>query len=102
MGLVAVTAATGCGQYARKLRRQEAVAIFQQSATQQQHLAARAACSNIPHVIPEPLPRIHTPAAEHYDVRFRVDDASLGELGRLSACLREQPGVIGLDLPENM
>jgi hypothetical protein len=94
---VALVAVAGCNS------RRELVVHFAPSASAEDHNAARAACSTAaPHASPEPAPsastRGVTPA---YDVRFRVDQASDRDLNQLVQCLRGQPGVAGIELPQD-
>lgn len=92
----------GCGRYGDKLRQRELVVHFEPGATQQQHLAARAACSGVPHTSPEPIGSDTRQSSLLNNVRFRIDNASYRELARLTECLNRQPGVRGIDIPETM
>lgn len=93
-------AVTGCGAYGERLRQRELVVHFDPRATPAQHLAARDACTDIPHTSPEPLVPSSSPVSRFTDVRFRIDDASQRELARLTQCLSRQAGVRGVDIPE--
>lgn len=94
------SAVTGCGAYGARLRQRELVVHFDPRATPAQHLAARDACTGIPHTSPEPLVSPASRVSRFTDVRFRIDDASQRELARLTQCLGRQPGVRGVDIPE--
>lgn len=101
--LLAVTLAAaalvtaGCAN----LGRREVVVVFGQDSTQAQHRAARAACSGLPNASPEPLPTSTRYVSERLsDVRFRVDKASDGQISDLYNCLRKQPGVVGVNIPD--
>jgi len=98
----AATAAglTGCGGRYQSPR--EVVVTFRPTATQAQHDAARAACATAAgRTTPEPAPTSTLPATRLNDVRFRVDEANDPELAQLYDCLRRQPGVLGIDLPND-
>lgn len=90
----------GCGRYGDRLRQRELVVHFEPGATQEQHVAARDACSSIPHTSPEPFGSATSKASRLNNVRFRIDDASYRDLARLTGCLNQQPGVRGIDIPE--
>jgi hypothetical protein len=87
----------GCGKYGAQ---REVVVTFKPGATQAQHDAARTACTGVvARSTPEPRPTSTLPSVRLNDVRFRVDAANDGELAKLYECLRQQPGVLGVDLP---
>ena len=105
-GLVAVLVAgtltgalAGCGRLGQNITKREVVVHFGPDATSAQHLAARAACTGLPHASPEPLPGGTRLSQRLNDVRFRVDNASDRELLNLYTCLQKQPGVVGVDIP---
>lgn len=93
---------TGCGRYGDRLRQRELVVHFEPGATQQQHLAARDACTGLPNTSPEPIGSDTRQSSRLNNVRFRIDNASYRELARLTECLNRQPGVRGFDIPETM
>jgi hypothetical protein len=101
-GVIALPLVAGCGSYATKLRQAEAVAVFAPNATVAQRLAARAACSHLQNVVPEPLATSGRKSDQVYGVRFRIDHASGQDLARLTECLQKQPGVVGVETPESM
>lgn len=92
----------GCGRYGDRLRQRELVVHFEPGATQQQHLAARDACTGFPNTSPEPIGSDTRQSSRLNNVRFRIDNASYRELARLTECLNRQPGVRGFDIPETM
>ncbi len=101
-GLVATLvggALAGCGQLGQNITKREVVVHFRPDATPAQHLAARAACAELPHATPEPLPKGTLPSEQLNNVRFRVDNASDRDLLALYSCLQKQPGVVGVDIP---
>ena len=60
-------------------------------------LKVRAACSHVPQAVPEPLPTDHLASDIAYDVRYRVDHASDGDLAKLQQCLQRFPSVVGIE-----
>lgn len=102
-GLVVVLVAgfaSGCGQIGRNITKREVVVHFAPDATPAQHVAARTACSNLPHTSPEPMPTGRLRLSQRLtDVRFEVGDANDRELLDLYNCLQKQPGVVGVDIP---
>lgn len=88
----------GCGRYGAQ---REVVVTFQPAATKAQHDAARRACLGIARTVAEPAPTSSLRSTQINDVRFRVDKANDGDLAKLYDCLRRQPGVIGIDLPQD-
>jgi hypothetical protein len=83
------------------LSQREVVVVFGQDSTPAQHRAARDACSGFENASPEPLPTSSRYASERLsDVRFRVDKASDGQINDLYTCLRKQPGVVGVNIPD--
>jgi hypothetical protein len=105
LGVSVVAGLGGCGQYGAAFRQRELVVKFSSSATQAQHLAARRACAGAtPAATPEPLPSGKHPRPSQLagNVRFRIDNAGDRQLKVLTECLRRQPGVLGITIPETM
>lgn len=94
--------ASGCGAYGAALREQEVVVYFKPEATQAVHAAARAACSDIPNVSPEPMIKSKYKSDMVADVRFRIDNASDADLAKLYSCLRNQKDVVGVNIPDKL
>jgi hypothetical protein len=100
--LALVPLLAGCASYQR-LASQEVVVHFAADAPQSDHAAARAHCSGYAGTTPEPAPSAtKIVSVRVYDVRFVVTDASDAQLASLLNCLRKQPGVVGVDVPEKM
>jgi hypothetical protein len=89
-------AAAGCATFDRTFGKQEAVVQFQSQTPNSVRLKVRAACSHVPQAIPEPLPTDHLASDLAYDVRYRVDHASDGNLAKLQQCLQKFPSVVGI------
>jgi hypothetical protein len=94
---VLAPAAAGCASFDRALGKQEAVVQFQAQTSNPARLKVRAACSHVPQAIPEPLPTDHLASDMTYDVRYRVDHASDGDLAKLQQCLERFPSVVGIE-----
>ena len=60
-------------------------------------LKVRAACAHLPHATPEPLPTGQPATSLSYDVRYRVDKATDGDLARLQQCLQKFRSVAGIE-----
>jgi hypothetical protein len=85
LSLAAATLLGGC-KYSEALSKREWVVIFKPGATQEQHKLVLTACSNIPHVDPEPMGNGQLVSELASNVRFRVDKASDADLAKLSQC----------------
>jgi hypothetical protein len=90
-------AAGGCASFDRAFGQQEAVVQFRPQTSNVTRLKVRAACSHVPQATPEPLPTDHIASDIYYDVRYRVDNASDGDLARLQQCLQKFPSVVGIE-----
>ena len=64
-------------------------------------LTVRAACSHVPNVHAEGLPKSRNPAYMIYSVRYRTDNASEADLARLQQCLQRFPAVAGIDFQDS-
>ncbi len=92
-----VPAVAGCATFDRTFGKQEAVVQFQAQTSNSVRLKVRAACSHVPQAVPEPLPTDHLASDMAYDVRYRVDHASDGDLAKLQQCLQRFPSVVGIE-----
>ena len=90
-------AAAGCASFDRAFGQQEAVVQFQPQTPNSARLKVRAACSHVPQATPEPLPTDHLASDMLNDVRYRVDNASDGDLAKLQQCLQKFPSVVGIE-----
>jgi hypothetical protein len=89
-------AAAGCATFNATFGKREAVVQFQPQTTNAARLKVRAACAHVPHVTPEPVPTGQSATDMTYDVRYRVDNASDGDLARLQQCLQRFRSVVGI------
>ena len=87
----------GCARFDATFGKQEAVVQFQPQTSNAARLKVRAACSHVPRATPEPLPTDHLAADTDYDVRYRVDNASDGDLAKLQECLQKFRSVVGIE-----
>jgi hypothetical protein len=94
--LALALAAGGCSSFDAAFGKQEAVVQFQPQTPNSVRLKVRAACSHVPQATPEPLPTDHVASDMLYDVRYRVDNASDGDLAKLQQCLQRFPSVVGI------
>jgi len=90
-------ASAGCASFDAAFGKQEAVVQFQPQTPNSARLKVRAACSHVPQATPEPLPTDHLASDLLYDVRYRVDNASDGDLAKLQECLQRFPSVVGIE-----
>ncbi len=90
-------AAAGCSTFDATFGQREAVVQFRPQTPSAVRLKVRAACSHLPQATPEPLPTDHLAADLSSDVRYRVDNASDGDLARLQKCLQKYPSVVGIE-----
>jgi hypothetical protein len=87
----------GCSTFDKTFGKQEAVVQFQPQTPNSVRLKVRAACSHVPQATPEPLPTDHLASDMLNDVRYRVDNASDGDLAKLQQCLQKFPSVAGIE-----
>jgi hypothetical protein len=94
--LALALAVGGCSSFDAAFGKQEAVVQFRPQTPNSVRLKVRAACSHVPQAKPEPLPTDHLASDMLYDVRYRVDNASDGDLAKLQQCLQKFPSVVGI------
>ena len=98
-GLLAAGLA-GCAKFDAALGKQWAVVHFQPNTSVATALKVRAACSQVPNVRPEALPRSRKGLDMIYSVQFRTDNASDANLAQLQQCLQKYPAVAGIDFED--
>jgi hypothetical protein len=99
--LVLVTATSGCAKFDAALGQQWAVVHFNPNTSVTTLLTVRAACSHVPNVSVEALPKSRKPANMIYSVRYRTDHATDADLARLQQCLQRFPAVAGIDFGDS-
>jgi hypothetical protein len=96
--LALALAAAGCASFDATFGKQEAIVQFHPQTPNSVRLKVRAACSHVPQATPEPVPTgHHASAMAAYEVRYRVDNASDGDLAKLQQCLQKFPSVAGIE-----
>jgi hypothetical protein len=91
----------GCSKFDAALGQQWATVNFKSDTSIATLLKVRAACSNIPNVHPEALPRKQTPATMVYALTYRTDNATDANLAQLQQCLQKFPSVEGISFGDS-
>jgi hypothetical protein len=99
MGLV--TGLAGCAKFDSALGQQWATVDFKPNTSIATLLQVRAACSHIPNVQAEALPRKQTVDNMMYALTYRTDNASDANLAQLQECLQRFPSVQGIDFEDS-
>jgi hypothetical protein len=90
----------GCSKFDAALGQQWVTVDFQSSTSIATMLKVRSACSHIPNVVPEALPRQRTQVTMSGAVTYQTNNASDANLAQLQQCLQRFPSVAGMD-PED-
>jgi hypothetical protein len=90
----------GCAQFDASLGQQWAVVQFKSNTSVATLLHVRAACSHVPNVQAEALPKVRSAMNMVYALRYRTDNATNANLASLQQCLQKFPSVAGLDLQD--
>jgi hypothetical protein len=99
--LALVTATSGCAKFDAALGQQWAVVHFNSNTSVATLLTVRAACSHVPNVSPEALPKSRNPGDMIYSVRYSTDHATDADLAKLQECLQRFPAVAGIDFEDS-
>jgi hypothetical protein len=91
----------GCSKFDAALGQQWATVNFKTNTSIGTLLKVRAACSDIPNIHPEALPRKQTPATMMYALTYRTDNASDANLAQLQQCLQKYPSVEGISFGDS-
>ena len=86
----------GCSKFDAALGQRWATVSFKPDTPIATLLKVRAACSHIPNVRAQALPRKQTPASMIYALTYRTDNASDANLAQLQQCLTRFPSVAGI------
>jgi hypothetical protein len=99
--IVLSLALAGCAKFDAALGQQWAVVHFKPDTPVATLLKVRTACSHLPHIRAENLPRVRNSASMIYALRYRTDNASDADLAALQVCLQRFPSVAGIDLQDS-
>jgi hypothetical protein len=91
----------GCAKFDSALGQRWATVNFKADTSITTLLKVRAACSHIPNVRAEALPRKQTSAAAMYALTYRTDNASDANLAQLQQCLQRFPSVQGIQFGDS-
>jgi hypothetical protein len=95
-GLVLPTLA-GCAKMDAALSQRWVDVSFKSGTSVAQVMRIRAACSHVPNVTADPIPR-NLPALDVvHSVRFDTTRASDANVAKLTACLANFPATVGVD-----
>lgn len=96
-------ALAGCGSIDAALSAQQATVNFRPDTTTAAIKAARATCSGIPGIRPEPpLPAVPGTAGAPFTLRYNVSRASTADLARFQRCLQAHvPAVLGVSVKDS-
>ena len=90
----------GCAKFDAALGQQWVTVDFQPNTSIATMLKVRAACSHIPNVVPEALPRKRNVVTMSGAVTYQTNNATDANLAQLQQCLQRFPSVAGMD-PED-
>ena len=99
LGLALGTA--GCAKFESALGQQWATVNFKPNTPVATMLKVRTACSHVPNVRAEALPRRPNTATMAGGVTYRTDNASDANLAQLQQCLQRYPSVAGIDFQDS-
>jgi hypothetical protein len=91
----------GCSKFDAALGQQWATVNFKDNTSVATLLRVRAACSHIPNVRAEALPKKQTAAMMMYALTYRTNNASDANLAQLQQCLQRFPSVAGIDFEDS-
>jgi hypothetical protein len=94
-------ALAGCANFDSALGQQWATVNFKANTTIATMLQVRSACSHIPNVRPEALPRPENQITMSGAITYRTDNASDANLAQLQECLQRYPSVAGIDFEDS-
>jgi hypothetical protein len=100
-GLGLALGAAGCAKFDAALSQQWATVTFKPDTTVATMLKVRTACSHIPNVRAEALPRRQNAATMAGGVTYRTDHATDANLAQLQQCLQRYSAVAGIDFEDS-
>jgi hypothetical protein len=93
--------AAGCAKFDAALGQQWATVSFKPDTSVATMLKVRTACSQIPNVRAEALPRHRNAVTMAGGVTYRTDHASDANLAQLQQCLQRYQSVAGIDFEDS-
>lgn len=99
--VVLLLALASCAKFDAALGQQWAVVHFKADTPVATLLKVRTACSHVPNVRAENLPRVRDAANMIYALRYRTSNASDADLAALQVCLQRFPSVAGIDFEDS-
>jgi hypothetical protein len=94
-------ALASCAKFDAALGQRWAVVHFASDTPVATLLKVRAACSHVPNVHAERLPKVRNAATMIYALRYQTDNANDANLAALQICLRRFPSVAGIDFEDS-
>jgi len=93
--------AAGCAKFDAALGQQWATVSFKPNTSVATMLKVRTACSRIPNVQAEALPRQKNAVTMAGGVTYRTDNASDANLAQLQQCVQRYSSVAGIDFEDS-
>jgi hypothetical protein len=100
-GVAVAVGVTGCAKFDSALGQQWATVSFKPDTTISTMLQVRSACSRIPNVRAEKLPKQQNEITMNGAVTYRTDNASNANLAQLQQCLQRYQSVAGIDFEDS-
>jgi hypothetical protein len=95
------TGLAGCAKFDAALGQQWATVSFKPNTSVATLLKVRAACSHIPNVRAQALPKKQNPETMVYALTYRTDHASDANLAQLQQCLQKFRSVAGINFQDS-
>lgn len=95
VAVAAVVTLSGCGKMAADLGQQWVDVTFSQNATFKTIEHVAAACSDVPNVHADPLPKQHTALNLQAGVRYDTTNATVANIAELQQCVEKFSSVQG-------
>jgi hypothetical protein len=99
-GLTLIAGLAGCAKFDAALGKQWANVDFQPNTPVSTVLKVRAACSHIPNIRAQGLPKQADAETLMYSVTYITTNASNANLAQLQECLQHYPSVAGIDFED--
>jgi hypothetical protein len=90
-----------CARFDAALSQRWAVVHFKSQTSVATLLKVRTACSHVPNVHAERLPKVRDAATMIYALRYQTNNASDANLAALQICLQRFPSVAGIDFQDS-